>query len=393
LQAATRGLWGRKRLEVREELTAHILERAYRHEVAGLGHEVAVARAIAELGSPQTIRAGMIGVYTMPNLLKISGAMTVLVAGAIAFWGVSRAQVTGINRLPIAECADTQTSSFEVKLNETLVKASCNTGFWLSIESLRSTLEPLGVKIRPLQGLNSSRNFTPWLVEFPQGGTAYIRQQQSMLVMGGAKYPYIAGYIQASDFIDSLRLLNAPLMMSGWNNPIIRVGGIKFSIGSSQNPVRGEDWYRNGFSHVLQSWIQGWLKQSVLIDTTGFIEANAQNSSYPQIHRKYTHPIKSELPVGQIVVVLERNAPRVITINNQDNHIPTMFRAYITTVGQGGIITFPSDSKTIRFMEEVTDLRAGKPDEAIDLAVLKFTSQLNRTQQMFSVVSPSKLSK
>jgi hypothetical protein len=73
LQQATKGLWGVKKLEIREELTAHILERAYKHEIAGIAHEIAISRAIEELGDAKTIRTGMIGVHTMPNVFKILG--------------------------------------------------------------------------------------------------------------------------------------------------------------------------------------------------------------------------------------------------------------------------------------------------------------------------------
>jgi hypothetical protein len=50
LQTATRGLWGKHKLEVREELEAHVLERAHKHELLGLAREEAIFKSLAELG-------------------------------------------------------------------------------------------------------------------------------------------------------------------------------------------------------------------------------------------------------------------------------------------------------------------------------------------------------
>ena len=86
LKQATSGLIGKKRLEIREELTAHLLERAhkYKYEIAGLTHHDALAKAIEELGDAQIIRAGMIGVHTMPKIYASTGLATIVAAGLIA---------------------------------------------------------------------------------------------------------------------------------------------------------------------------------------------------------------------------------------------------------------------------------------------------------------------
>ena len=70
LKAATRGLWGQKKFEVREELEAHILERAHKHELLGFEHQQAISNAIYELGDARAMNRGMTGVHTMPKLLR-----------------------------------------------------------------------------------------------------------------------------------------------------------------------------------------------------------------------------------------------------------------------------------------------------------------------------------
>lgn len=59
LRRATRGLRGRKRREVQEELEAHLCERVTAHQIGGLTEVEAVERALTELGSPQEVSVGM----------------------------------------------------------------------------------------------------------------------------------------------------------------------------------------------------------------------------------------------------------------------------------------------------------------------------------------------
>jgi hypothetical protein len=64
LKTATRGLWGKRKLEVREELEAHVLERAHKHELLGLSREDAISKSLAELGSAQVVRSGLQQTYS-----------------------------------------------------------------------------------------------------------------------------------------------------------------------------------------------------------------------------------------------------------------------------------------------------------------------------------------
>ena len=72
LKSATRGLWGRKRQEVREELEAHIQERVVAYRIAGLDEEDATERTLRELGHPREVSAGMAKIYTLPTLFETS---------------------------------------------------------------------------------------------------------------------------------------------------------------------------------------------------------------------------------------------------------------------------------------------------------------------------------
>ena len=94
LKNATRGLWGKKKLEVREELEAHVLEQARKLELQGLKKPDALQKALEQIGPANIVSRGMIGVHTMPNVLRttlalasisVASAMLVNTAQALAF--------------------------------------------------------------------------------------------------------------------------------------------------------------------------------------------------------------------------------------------------------------------------------------------------------------------
>ena len=72
LKNATRGLWGKRKLEVQEELEADILERTRKYEISGLEHHTAILQAIQEFGNARDVNRGMTRLYTMPTILKSS---------------------------------------------------------------------------------------------------------------------------------------------------------------------------------------------------------------------------------------------------------------------------------------------------------------------------------
>jgi hypothetical protein len=58
LNNATRGIWGKRKLEIQEELEADILERSKKFELNGFSRDQALAKAFEELGSPERLSIG-----------------------------------------------------------------------------------------------------------------------------------------------------------------------------------------------------------------------------------------------------------------------------------------------------------------------------------------------
>jgi hypothetical protein len=88
LNAATRGLWGKRKLEVREELENHVLERAYKHELLGIAREDAIQKSIQELGDARVINHKMTEVYMFSKQLLLGGICACTLV-SLGFWQAS----------------------------------------------------------------------------------------------------------------------------------------------------------------------------------------------------------------------------------------------------------------------------------------------------------------
>jgi hypothetical protein len=87
LKTATKGLYGRKKLEVKTEIEGNIKELALEYQIAGLTEANAISQAILDFGEARDLNAGMVKVHTMPKMIK-----AVLLAGllsSVALVGIS----------------------------------------------------------------------------------------------------------------------------------------------------------------------------------------------------------------------------------------------------------------------------------------------------------------
>lgn len=92
LKNATRGLWGQKKLEVREELENHVLERAHKHELLGIAREDAISKSMQELGNAQAINQHMTEVYMLSKQLLLGGFCACALA-SFGIWQMTKATV------------------------------------------------------------------------------------------------------------------------------------------------------------------------------------------------------------------------------------------------------------------------------------------------------------
>lgn len=87
LNRATRGLWGKKRQEVKTELHSHIYERMHYHMAFGKSEEEALGLALHALGKPAEVSRGLFKLHALPALGKM-----LLVTGLLSTVLVTQAQ-------------------------------------------------------------------------------------------------------------------------------------------------------------------------------------------------------------------------------------------------------------------------------------------------------------
>lgn len=161
LTAATRGLWGRRRREIREELEAHLCERVLAHRIGGMTE--AVELALAELGSPQEVNAGMIQLYTLPTVVG-SGALALAAASlSVALLTASAAPaLPGTFYWPSPECVQALEATSARQPSQCF---AIHGTFWVNQHSLQQALEPQGVIFKKLFADNTYSAFS---VIFPR---------------------------------------------------------------------------------------------------------------------------------------------------------------------------------------------------------------------------------
>ncbi len=144
LRQATRGLWGRKQREVKEELEGHLHERVMAHRIAGLRETDAVERALVELGSPQEVNAGMTRLYTLPTVVGSGAALAALSVLVVALLPNGAAQaLPGTPYFPSAECVEALDAGADGFLSGNCIET--DDALWLDQQALKRVLEPQGV--------------------------------------------------------------------------------------------------------------------------------------------------------------------------------------------------------------------------------------------------------
>jgi hypothetical protein len=116
LKIATRGLRRERKLEVQEELEAHVKERTHKHELHGMAREVAIQKSIQELGDARVINRKMTEVYMSSKHLLLGTAIAGLLS--VTAW-----QATAPKDLKFACTSSDQTTRLEAHVLTTWINA------------------------------------------------------------------------------------------------------------------------------------------------------------------------------------------------------------------------------------------------------------------------------
>jgi hypothetical protein len=219
LRKSTRGLWGRKKAEVREELSAHIGGRVHDHLVAGHSERDALEKTLIELGHPTHVSVGMARLHTLPLVAGSGMALAMCCALVVVLLSGSTAQTLAATEIfPSDECLELQTT----------LPGYCYIGGWVSIDKLKEALEPQGVKFKTV-GQN-------WVLDFPSNEPVVLPEsgsQQWFFELEDKSTKQMSpnpDYFRISDVIAAFQLTQLPLSLEGWEKPVLRVGDITLEI-------------------------------------------------------------------------------------------------------------------------------------------------------------------
>jgi hypothetical protein len=86
LQNATRGIWGKRKLEIREELERDILERTKKFELMGFSRDQGILKSLEELGNPRKLSLGFWEVQMAMQKNLMLGALMVAMLLSVSTW-------------------------------------------------------------------------------------------------------------------------------------------------------------------------------------------------------------------------------------------------------------------------------------------------------------------
>lgn len=242
LRKSTRGLWGKKREEVREELATHIEGRVHAHLVGGLSEGDAIEKTLIELGHPTNVSAGMARLYTLPVvagsgvlLAMCSALVVVLLAGSTA------QTLKTVNVVPADECLEPK---------GTLPKYCEIYDSYTTIEALKEALENQGVKLSSIGDV--------WTLKFPDNHTVVIPSYGSgtwtMQDIDGRTITLYTRpeYKSMNELIDSfVKSTKTTVRLEGWERPTLYVDQTLLEISSAVQEGGASKFYGQRLADAL----------------------------------------------------------------------------------------------------------------------------------------------
>ena len=383
LNQATRGIWGRRKLEIREELESDILERTKKFELMRLSRETATARAIQELGDARVVNRGMTGVYMMPTFFKSAIVAAMISVVLVLSVQPSIAQVANSTRFPIAQCQDANAKSFMDLIENKNVAIPCDSGEnWISISSLKQTLQPLGVKVAEYPDVA----YRTIGLTFPEHYTATLNLDSVQHKFGDTKIIMNQDFFNATILMHALMDTPLHLRMTGWKNPRISVGKTTFYLGKDNSLVNTSHLYVSGLYSEIDSLFPYKLAMEDIV--FGAEQMNQHFADAGIIRDEYIHKIRYNAEPNTIVVFLSREKFDF----DGSKQLKEWRRAFIAPVSTDGTFVFSSRSKTLRFGTKIDKLPTSVTEGLSDVVAYRFNGDLSiNGKHKLTVIKPAAL--
>jgi hypothetical protein len=243
LRKSTRGLWGRKRAEICEELNSHIQGRINAHMIGGLNESAAVEKTLLELGHPTHVSAGMARLYTLPVVAGSGMVLAMCCALVVVMLSGSTAQTLNtVNVIPADECLEPK---------DKLPDYCMTDENYTTLEALQKALEGQNVKIGSIGDM--------WTLKFPGNYTVvlpYYSPQTFIMQDENGKEITLQTrpeYFSVSELIRALSTSSMPLVIEGWENPTLHVNQTSLQLLEADKAITKKDFYAPYFQNILFS--------------------------------------------------------------------------------------------------------------------------------------------
>ncbi|QLG13295.1 hypothetical protein HLB42_20395 (plasmid) [Deinococcus sp. D7000] len=333
LRRATWGLPREKQQEVWDELEEHLLTRAAQLQACGTAPPEALSRALAELGSPAQISAGMTGVYLMPKLVLMAAAGALALSAALyALAGGNDGKVVTLPILtmpsPSTLCAPEGSAALQLPVDSRRDKLICyrtavdvkGNGTLVSLSAVQTAMGVYGGTARVLPD-----------------GRLEIRMPDNTWMR--TKIVYHAGnesFIRANSLFDALislrpRVSTTKITLEGYNQPILKLGDQAIQFGDDSNLKLGTGIYGALSGEVISSVI---YKNSD--DAYGF----EQSYALPQSAK---HSVQTPFVAGEVVTLIEQRSQNNFFVDTAE-------------VGPGGMVQLRTLQKKLHFVSDSSQL-------------------------------------
>ncbi len=392
LRLATWGLWGRRKREVRQELEGNIREMALESQIAGLTPHEALEQALRAFGKPELVNAGMIRVYTMPILMRntlLIAALGILSIGTI---NSSTAQIITTNRVPYEPCRDTKIQDFLVGSNLWHCEGH---RLYLPTQSLRTTLEPLGVKFELSKGV-SDVNPT-FHMTFPGGQETALHLEDLVKLSSNATdtefehIKTIPDFISLANFFEALSTTGLPVTLEGGEKAQISVGTVSFTLEMPETPLNRNLLLSNALANKLDLF---FLPRQFPASPTRTKEEETEalltesSRGQPSLHAYFRYEIRVKNAQSDAVyAVLSRE-----TFSAQCTCPDPSYRRADVGTFKDGVLEYASSASKLKPTNSTTDLEKIERREPGQVVVVRFTGRLDQGAKSFEIVPPDQIS-
>ncbi len=379
LKTAIKGLYGRKKLEVRTEIEGNIKELALEYQISGLNQTQALEKAILEFGEARALSAAMVKVHTMPKMIK-----AIFLAGLI-----SSAALVGVS----SSLAEILTSSVGIYKNcttdEPHFDSSCvQPQSWMKLADFSADIGKAGGTFK-LHTANS--RILSFSVTFPGDHAidiAYNRLPEKLDPEVAQKHDgwfkkdneiwvnlsYTLEQIARYSFLD--------VIFEGWENPKLHVGKTVLNLTTGNDGTVA--YYTYFYSAITDIFYPSSIDTFVIDPPISGVEANRQDRSI----RKFKHQLKVNDKPGTIYAVFTQVQSKA---NSELNRQPVSTGLIsIAPVAADGTITVWLNEPTFEFVSSLakTEWKLKTPNFS-PAALLKLNGRLDSKAPKTEIVIPA----